>query len=211
MTFETPRATRPDRRPWLILVLASFACGGCRPDECPAGERRCVGNVAESCVGVSDTELTGHTEWRTEDCGERFCVVPPPSLAGGAFCALGSSTDPGCPLGLRSAANASACIGGHAVRWSFGFRVGDETCAAGSACIDEWHPEAAPGCDAAAFCADGAAPDPICGTGVFTTCADESTIVYCRCGFRDEAHPCVAPGPYCVLEASGGAPVGVCR
>ncbi|MBI5501059.1 MAG: hypothetical protein HY907_12510 [Deltaproteobacteria bacterium] len=206
-------STRPSvpARLWWVVVLALPAGVGCRADECLGGERRCRENVAESCVGVSDTELTGHTEWRVEPCGARFCAVPPAGVAGGAFCALGDSLDPECPVELRAASDASACLDGHAVRWSFGFRVGDDACAAGAACVDEWHPEATSGCDAAAFCAAGSSPDPLCGPGVFTACADETTIVYCRCGFRVDAHACANPGPRCVLEDGGGGLQGVCR
>jgi hypothetical protein len=199
----------------VVTVLAAVWAAGCTADECPAEATQCIGNVAETCFRVPDTEFTGHTELRREDCGARFCKVPPGSSER-AFCALSDEVDAACPEELRARSHASRCLDNVLVEWRFGFRVRETPCSGGATCVDAAHPgfrSQDPDCKEASFCSPHDSVDPLCTPGVFTACADGETIVYCACGYVAEAHRCSSPGPACKLEPSGaGGPAqGVCR
>jgi hypothetical protein len=204
-----------------VAATVTALTAGCVPDACDAGVRRCrhivvdghVEQVAESCVSVTDSELTSHTEWVVTPCGELACVTPPAGLGGLAFCATDGVPDPACPEALRTEAEASRCLGDTVVTWRFGYRVRDEPCGGGTSCVDVSRTGFDPGCAGTAFCSPLDGPDPLCGPGVATACADERTLVHCACGFRREAHACRSPGPSCrpLLPAAGGPAQAGCR
>ena len=193
-------------------AMAASLLAGCAADECRSGKGRCIDNVAESCVAISDSELSSHTEWMSEPCWNGFCQTAPSSSQAGAFCALDPALDPSCPPELQSRRAASRCIGSSVRTWTYGYRVAELDCGA-LACVDQAVSGFDPSCDDFAFCSPSREPDPLCTEGVVTACADERTIVYCSCNFRRDAHLCESPGPSCqtVAVAEGAAPQGVCR
>lgn len=179
------------------LVLLLFVA--CAPaDECPAPSTRCDGNVAELCASRSVNEVSAYYELTRNDCGERFCRTPKGNT-GRSFCALDREDDPRCPDPTRE--RFGGCVDGTLTTWSYGARIEAEECPSGTTCL------ALDGlCRGEAYCAPRSTRDPICEDRS-TTCEGEETIVWCRCGFRIEAHACRRPGPRCLIEEGRG----VCR
>ncbi|MBI5547912.1 MAG: hypothetical protein HY901_28860 [Deltaproteobacteria bacterium] len=204
-----------DRLTLLGLALAGLVGGfGCAVDECERGTARCLGNVAERCEVVSGgNELSSHARLFRSDCGEAHCVVARVGGSSTALCALAAAPDPVCPAEFRDEPEASRCLLGSAVTWSYGFRTRESSCRAPSTCADARRAGFGPGCPRDAFCTSVDGPEPLCGPGVATFCDGATTIVHCQCGFRRDAHVCASPGPRCVLidVAKGAARQGACR
>lgn len=186
---------------WRLPAILGCALLGCAPaDECPRPATRCDGNVAELCATHWVDELNAYYDLTRRDCGEKFCREPKSNI-GAAYCALDPEDDPRCPEPLRAAERAGGCVDGKLTTWSYGARIGLKECPEGTTCL------ALNGaCRGEAYCAPRTTPDPLCA-GPITTCADEATIVWCRCGFNVDAHACRRPGPRCVIERG----LGVCR
>lgn len=196
------------------FVLAAAAAAGCGPaDECAPVGARCDGNVAETCSFQWDNELDGHTTLSREDCGDRHCRTPPPGAPGRAFCALDRAPDPRSPAELRDRAEVLGCVDGALTTWRYGYRTAAAACPADRTCVDAQAPGFDPACVGTAFCSPLPAADPLCDGHRGTACADEATIVYCACNYREDAHACASPGPRCVEEPAPGTDlvVGVCR
>jgi hypothetical protein len=186
----------------MLPLLLFLACN----HECDGPYARCEGNVAASCGFRWTSELTGYWSLRREECGERFCQA----LAGEVFCALDADEDPICPVELAEVSNASRCHVGDLVTWKWCRRVAAEPCA--GTCADVASPGFDPVCTTSAVCSPFDAPDPLCEQGVFTSCADDRTIVYCACRWRASAHACENPGPSCTfVPVDGARPQGACR
>ncbi len=190
--------TMPRSLPASAVVLAVLIAFGCSKDECPTGAASCDGSIASTCVGHVDNELSGHNEWSRHDCIGKQCVVAATTYGHEAFCAFAATTDPRCPA-ANDGESWGRCDATKLLSCRDGFLVGETTCATPSVCVDSASAFGGdPECARDAFCAATANPDPLCGHDVVSAC-DGDSIVTCHCGVKYDAHPCVSPGPRCVL------------
>lgn len=181
----------------------------CERDQCE-GPSRCVDNVAVNCVEIPDGEIGSHRERQDTDCFEHFCRTPPAGVEGEAFCALDEAPDPDAPTMPDGASEVTGCRDRMFVVWKHGYRIAENDCGSGWVCVDE-RSGLAPPCGVEAFCALDDEPDPRCVPGIGTTCIDDDTLLYCRCGFARSESTCGAL--HCELEEpSADLPEqGVCR
>jgi hypothetical protein len=186
----------------LVLSVSLFAWLGCSPDECESDDVRCDGETALTCVG-KDTNFFSELQergWHREVCteGTRCVVARSPGRARAAFCALATSTDSRCPGPSPTVDRSRTCDDTHVLACREGFLVADDACSADTRCVTPVDPA----CSNNAFCATTDEPDPLCAGQAVTAC-DGNQLVTCSCGLRESAHPCVNPGPTCVVLTAG--------
>ena len=176
--------------PCVVVVLAmGLSSAGCG-DECELGSSRCVGGaIIERCEEGYDPYTPPH--WNQSECYSDYferdlCVVAP---TGSAYCAAEPNPRPDlCPLSAQpsgevewtcdGSARIVGCIDG-LVGWARSCGLG--TCVISAEVED-------------AFCSILTGADPLCGDRVLSACADATTRVECREGYRVEQDSCTGAG-----------------
>lgn len=175
----------------LLILLPVAVVGGCK-DECEVGKTRCVdGTILEICTEYETSEMYFPPHWLSVECSDKdwniaFCVVAP---NGEAYCAAeeeprwdlcGVPEEPAGTLKWTcdGASRLIGCVDG-VVAFS-------RTCVAGRCVV--------PGDGGQVFCSILPDKDPLCGAGTYSNCADETTRIRCREGYRVEQDHCSGAG-----------------
>lgn len=161
------------------LAALFFGLAAACARDCPqGGASRC-----EDAHTLSTCEIGGEDDpgkrWHTVDCAgpQPHCVT----AAGASFCALARTPEPACSQASNDLDE--ACDGKRYLRCNRGYAVLEEQCAVACAPLG-----------AAAFCSPLDGPDPQCAGATASSCADATTRVVCRSGWRDRTVACCTAG-----------------
>lgn len=186
---------------FLFIGFFTLVLAGCN-DECGTRGAKCAGNIAVTCAPVSDTEISGHLEETSVDCGDKKCVATQEAGYEVAFCALDTAADPRCPVELKSRPGATGCVEDALVEWRYGYAVSERECDAGL-CVTT-------PCEAVAVCRAAAVPLELCPAAPYYAYrCNDTELVTCTCGTAADSHPC-ATGT-CAMTTTNGVETGVCE
>ena len=176
------------------LVVAS-GVAGCAGDECStAGEIRCVGNRAETCVWAYPDSGREGLIWYSDGCGEgEYCRPLKDPTYYRPICALTPDPDPRC----AGADHLRLCDGNVVNVCLRGYVTATTDCTTGSFTgTSEYESVPSTGyCESSedqAVCAMDAIPNPLCGTltGGSGTVCDGNKLLACAFGYATSEVEC---------------------
>lgn len=181
-----------DRFRILFILLLVAVVAGCE-NRCEPGQSRCVDETTrESCIEIISYDMPYEPpHWERDECYNEqwnvsFCVVAP---TGDAHCAAEPEPRPDLCGGPEAPTGVETwnCDGVNRIVVCIdGIIRGSKMCGPGRCVV--------PSDGDRSFCSILLDPDPLCDSMTFSACADATTRIMCREGYRVEQDHCPGAG-----------------